>query len=1481
MRIYCQLLLLAFTVSCMAAPVMNVNIIGVSPGSSYTLVAAGDGMTVEHPQWNKNESHRQRWLWGHSEEIRDNRWHSFEIRFKIDRSQPTHITVSRQRATAGEAFPYLEVRNISGSGFKIESSAWESAADLPPAVKEDGNAILIPAEASIKQVVSVPRNQECVLRGEYRFTDASSVRPPAVLLHYEHNGWKLSIEKDSGLWHALSWHGQELLTGDFSPFELELSGKAVVSAGRDTSLVNERFDAQNGTLELEYAAADWRFRETLRFGDGLPGRLSRILSFRYDGGDADMRFGAAKFHYPFAPQGEYLLAGTFFNSPDGIWSYSHNISGTGNPQNARGRLESLHQNAKIWAAHYVNAIFVQPDGGPVLFWGRNAKNEGGNTLLTRRGKFAEIVSTVNCAGWAEKGKMHSLDPLYLEVCPSPTIAEALKNDVPQFYRSTGQTAPPDRPERVYDARIFGSFFPRFQMASLSTAASSEVERIRDMGFNVFYLPPVQEGGTCYSPFNFQRIDNTAGTFEDYTGLARRLNANGIELMQDIVPHGGDATWIGERLFNLNGVSMRDRAADFNSPSWNRKMADHTRFYSRMGASAYRVDAAAGSSSPNWRRASHGSARSFHYRYRNMANPPDDPLPPGVWERYLKENGGAVPPLEYDRASMAGLHGALRMASSIRRAAREVNNGWTMLETHGYPYTREGDTCYDILMRKIPYKFGQAAPEDIARETARYLTESRSADVPGALYMRNILSNDDRIALDVCGFAISRPMQAMLYFVEGIPMAYSDGMYGNYHFFQRLNALRQQHPALRRGIPEYRAQGPLLIITRTLPDETVIGLLNFSAQPCEYTAALPDFLRNAPSMVDAMSGKAVTRRNNEAVLTVPPFGSVLLAPGTAEPHDTAQTAAPAPSLSFKDNRVETGNYTFEFDAATGLPIAITDRTGNPLSGKWQLLTDGRTGRTAHPEVAVTTAGSRVEIAAECGQASWRFLCTPEKMEITLNLPGNCRMLAPAVKLQDTAIRLGGALWEEHTSPAYAAAKIWESDFSRGVFRHPTDYALLADSRELSMDLTRPELRLSAGTAALGVAFEPGNAPYFRLYRQFSGAPGLHLLFGGSGRMTLAAGTPPLRESDSVPAWRCGAITVTDLGCDYRVENRHWQMTISRKGGLIRDFTRKTDGTALAANAEIFLLDQKNRNLLSAATDYESRITWRRTGDGLRLQIQSELRKYKYSAPSPLVCNLTFEFRDAPEATMKYEVVSGANAYPQVQAGLRLHDAQRKTVTMPTLSDAPLLPRQVLRQTISLHAENGLQQTAADITPLEQTAEPADFSALICRTALDGTLFHQACDTLAPGTALRLFFRTFPTLHNGEAVCEMRFPDPVIMRSVSPAYLPADSRWTLAVEYAGESLSAEPPLLRQSAWNADWAAAAVLPAKISVQLEYSRKDGSAASLAYSFEASGNIRNGRQSWDFTVPEDALSPIVKISAKPSPESRLLIRTIRLDPVK
>ena len=471
-------------------------------------------------------------------------------------------------------------------------------------------------------------------------------------------------------------------------------------------------------------------------------------------------------------RGKYLFPGVFFNNPMGIWDSSHKFSGAGSGQWGRGRLEHLPDNAGLYAPHYVGALLLEQGKGPSLLFVQKKEQEGCAWIIRRRGGTLRIELPMGCAGWAKQGVRHELDPLYLEASPRP-IRQALRDDLPKLFTATGQTAPRDRAERVAESRIYGSYGAEFQMANFNDAAGGEAERVREMGFNVFYLPPVQVSTVRYNPIDFTRVDPTWGNWEEYRNFAAKLKASGIALMQDIVPHGGEAPSILERLFLYNGMTLGGRPADFNSPEWNRKLRQYARNYCEHGAEAFRIDAVAGSSCPNWRRAGHGLPRGC--RSRNGSKPvrATHRFQTESGRDSSAENGGQVPALSYPRASLAELAGGIRVMNTIRGEAKRVSS-------ENFTLAKPTATLYPVRRSQLRHPDQLSAVQNqrdsggTLRGTAGAVSgESRYADVPGALMMRSIVTNDNRHALAVCGFSASRPLEALLYFCEGVPLCYSD------------------------------------------------------------------------------------------------------------------------------------------------------------------------------------------------------------------------------------------------------------------------------------------------------------------------------------------------------------------------------------------------------------------------------------------------------------------------------------------------------------------------------------------------------------------------------------------------------------------------------------------------------------------------------------------------------------------------------------
>lgn len=1004
-----------------------------------------------------------------------------------------------------------------------------------------------------------------------------------------------------------------------------------------------------------------------------------------------------------------------------------------------------------------------------------------------------------------------------------------------------------------------------------------------MGFNVFYLPPVQVSTVRYNPIDFTRVDPTWGNWEEYRNFAAKLKASGIALMQDIVPHGGEAPSILERLFLYNGMTLGGRPADFNSPEWNRKLRQYARNYCEHGAEAFRIDAVAGSSCPNWRRAGHGLPRRVPFEERFKTSPRNTPLPNGVWERFLAENGGQVPALSYPRASLAELAGGIRVMNTIRGEAKRVSSeNFTLAETHGYPYTRFADLSYDILTNYLPYKINEIPTEPFAAQLAQYLEESRYADVPGALMMRSIVTNDNRHALAVCGFSASRPLEALLYFCEGVPLCYSDHMFGNYRFYQKLNELRRTTPELSRGTPRYTHDGGALLIERRGESSAVLAVLNFAPETRTIAPVLPEALQKAPSIVDAMSGRAIARRGNRAELSLAPWDILLLKAGVPE----KEAAAAAPRAVAKNtvrqngNRIEAGSYTLRFDPATALPEAILSADGRELFGATDLLSAAWAPLPEKIETGIESRPDGVALCGRGGDASWRWLCRADGIAVELNLPDTMRLLLPAVSMQELRYPAGLVWWEEHITPAFARGMRWQPSLKRTPFRRGDDFTLLADSRLTPLALNEPRLWFADGDGRSCVAeFETGNAPAFRLFRRFGEVPGVHLQLIGNGRLLLKPGAELPAEKLAATPWRAGELSVTDLGNDYLLENRHYQVKISHRGGVVREFRRKSDGKLFFTNGELFLAGKKT---LRTLVDFESFVSFKRDGNHLALSVEAELRPtYGRAENMPLVCNIQFLFDETPQITARYEVLPTGDGYPDSAFEFRFRADKDKRLTLHPAGT--ILPGNRYGMNVRFDA-SGAGTPVAD-AKAEVTAcrgpRPDLIAGCFTWNSLRSGKIGAKNDDFPEGVTLTHNFRSYPVFRNNESAMEMRFPDPPLELSVGPGTLPAGSDWLLTVSYSGENLVMEKPAFRRSAWTPDWNDAPNQPVPVIITLSGTGDDGKYMSETRKCLWQGSPRKAVERIRFRIPRDLRSPVVRVQSKVAEESTLWIHSVTLTPAE
>ena len=102
----------------------------------------------------------------------------------------------------------------------------------------------------------------------------------------------------------------------------------------------------------------------------------------------------------------------------------------------------------------------------------------------------------------------------------------------------------DNPEWVKNARIYLLFFKAFTPQGTIQAAIPNLEYVKAMGFNVIWVLPVTEvPGSIdnqinigYYTIDFEKVETSLGTDEDYKDFIREAHNLGIRVIQDITPN---------------------------------------------------------------------------------------------------------------------------------------------------------------------------------------------------------------------------------------------------------------------------------------------------------------------------------------------------------------------------------------------------------------------------------------------------------------------------------------------------------------------------------------------------------------------------------------------------------------------------------------------------------------------------------------------------------------------------------------------------------------------------------------------------------------------------------------------------------------------------------------------------------------------------------------------------------------------------------
>jgi len=676
---------------------------------------------------------------------------------------------------------------------------------------------------------------------------------------FSHGDWTLGVSDVNGALVSLKWKGAELVSNaaavqtvnlnraDIRPAAnrpadgeahgiVEAAAQATVDA--PVKLASQAFDPERGALTLRYASGSWRIEERIVLGDGKPGRLSRTASFR-QATDAPLAFKGFRFSLPLRLTGGYYLPGGFFT--DLVWREDNRA---GWPRldwsRRRGKLADFRRGGN----DRVKFAFFDPVSNLTVMAFCDARQDGAGLAYRKDGDAFRVDWNVSAQGWCEPGQVQTLQTQWLEIVEKDP-ERALDDNAPALLTDLGLVPPKTRPDWVKDAAIYGIETEPFRGERLADIPRVVGPRMRRLGLDTCWYRPSETSTGRYCPIDYRTIEPKIGTADDYRAANEAMHAQGLRVLQDLVPHGG-----GQLGFFLRGQScsmqgMTEKgdvldgwSADFADPRWRDYMRETCALYTGdWKADGFRVDAIYGSKTlRNWRRKGWPAEPPQIVPFYDWNRRTGKRIADAYWKQSLAVDGGEMPALAYDRASLASSWGGLRMVDAMRAGATSgCRDAALLLECGELPFVAAGDLTYDRDIQSLWFKLRALSPTDFVLGLRTWLHEEQKVDPPDAVRMRYMETGDGESwpYRNWYGLSADKTIRALCAFIEGVPMFFENFTEGAGDYIAMLMRVRREVKALRRGVADYKgvtdAPPSVFAFTRTCAGSQALVALNFSPE----------------------------------------------------------------------------------------------------------------------------------------------------------------------------------------------------------------------------------------------------------------------------------------------------------------------------------------------------------------------------------------------------------------------------------------------------------------------------------------------------------------------------------------------------------------------------------------------------------------------------------------------------------------------------
>lgn len=678
-------------------------------------------------------------------------------------------------------------------------------------------------------------------------------------LSFSKGSWRLAVDRESGALRTLQWNG-EIISSNPSGAPLFNWGPqwSVDRPDFKKKLISHSWDGKSGALVLHMKQGDWLVAETVTLGfHGDPDLLAidlRLIYSPLNKTAEPAKFDRVTLSMPIAKTGRYLLPGKReFLNHDGA-----------------GLLSALKNGEERRSAWGIPPLLIESNPALTLIFMPEFRRDIAGSSFKIDGDRAIVRQESRACGWAYPDEPQNIGPFYLGVVDG-NLEQAFTKGVWKVFDSIDLKAVADTPDWFRDAVLY-SFQPGGTIGSgwkdlggFVPAREELLPRLRQLGFDTLWILPVEEGH-IYWPRDYYKLQERLGSESDLKELVEAAHGYGMKVLFDSVPHGGTpesgklrGNHPGELIFDENGDAYRYWCFDFGNPDWQKYMAGVADYYmKKYQIDGYRIDAVIGNHYYNWRK------KDFPSLAKLPKNVPED-----WWRSALTQNGGKLPPLPYERASLGCRQGGLEMLKAIKGAVkRNRPDGVILAEVDHAPYMQDGDAIYNFPLALTLSETATRMPSaEWAASLARWLDELNFANPRGTRWLQYFGSHDHLSPFGWVGVNKVKALMAVAMMLEGIPMVYHDQDVGIGVWLAKLIAIRRALPELRRGDGRYSTAGPgVFSAVRRYEGLSSVALINLS----------PDTAR-----AELKEAIAVARPGTGRVAVWTPDASTPIAVGTAE------------------------------------------------------------------------------------------------------------------------------------------------------------------------------------------------------------------------------------------------------------------------------------------------------------------------------------------------------------------------------------------------------------------------------------------------------------------------------------------------------------------------------------------------------------------------------------------------------------------------